>query len=80
MRTRRSWRNQERLWKALGKEKQPELNCRWIEDEEGNWNTQCGQKFTWTVGTPSDNGARWCLYCGKALKEIKYVVAADENQ
>jgi hypothetical protein len=68
MRTRRSWRNQERLWKALGKEKQPELNCKWTEDDDGPW----------TPVGPSDNVER-CLYCGKALKEIKFVGGASNE-
>jgi hypothetical protein len=50
---------------------QSELDCEWTEDDDGSWNTQCGQKFTWTVGGPFDNRARWCLYCGKKLKEVK---------
>ena len=33
------------------------------------WQTDCGHEFVFDEGTPSDNGAKWCLYCGKKLVE-----------
>lgn len=46
--------------------------CVWSEDEDGNWETECGQMFNWIEDGPTENGARFCLHCGKALEEKKY--------
>ena len=49
--------------------------CEWVqEDPFGSgdsciWQTACGHEFVFDEGTPSDNGAKWCLYCGKKLVE-----------
>lgn len=45
--------------------------CRWTYDEDGNWETDCGQVFVLEDGTPSDNLMRFCCYCGSALRQIK---------
>lgn len=42
--------------------------CRWREDENGAYDTECGGKFELTEGTPADNKMRFCPYCGKRLK------------
>ncbi len=38
---------------------------KWTEDWEGNWDTS-------EADTPSENGMRFCPYCGKALVEVRY--------
>ena len=49
--------------------------CKWVqEDPFGSgdsciWQTDCGHEFVFEEGTPSDNGAKFCLYCGKKLVE-----------
>jgi|WetSurSiteA1Bulk_404760.scaffolds.fasta_scaffold10017_3 hypothetical protein len=43
--------------------------CMWFEDQDGNWDTQCGHKFTFTDGDPEANGFEYCPYCGKTLVE-----------
>lgn len=48
------------------------LKCNWIEDndgEGGNYSTSCDQKFTFIEGGPSDNGMKYCCYCGFRLHE-----------
>jgi len=73
MRTRRSPKNQDRLWKALGKEKGPTI-CEWKEDWEGRyWDTSCGECFSLEAGTPDENKMKFCAYCGKPLKQVLYV-------
>ena len=47
--------------------------CKWTEDEDGSWNTGCGNKFEVVNGLPSENGFKYCLYCGKSFIEIRYV-------
>jgi hypothetical protein len=42
--------------------------CTWIEEGEDDvWLTSCGQLFRFNVGTPAENGFKWCGYCGKSL-------------
>jgi rRNA maturation endonuclease Nob1 len=44
--------------------------CTWLHDEwEDAWDTACGEKFQLTEGTPSENGMKYCCYCGGELKE-----------
>jgi hypothetical protein len=47
--------------------------CIWAEDEDGNWDAHCGQKFTFShLNGPLTDGFRWCPYCGKTLAEKPY--------
>lgn len=43
--------------------------CDWREDEDGNWDTGCGQKHVLLDGGPTDNHMRYCCYCGSRLRE-----------
>lgn len=44
--------------------------CEWIQDENGVWETSCGNMFEIIEGTPRDNELRFCPYCGKHLVQI----------
>ena len=46
--------------------------CAWREDDEGNWDTECGEKSVVNEGTPDENHMRFCWYCGLKLKVIRY--------
>ncbi len=44
--------------------------CVWTVEHEGDWyTTDCGFTFVLTDGTPSENGVKYCLFCGRHLKE-----------
>ena len=43
--------------------------CTWIENEDGVYETNCGNLFAFNDGTPSENGFAFCPYCGRELKE-----------
>jgi hypothetical protein len=43
--------------------------CRWTEDDEGNWDTDCGERYILITGTPRENRMAFCAYCGKRLKQ-----------
>lgn len=46
--------------------------CRWAYDETSDaWDTGCDEKFVFIDGGPSENGAKFCFYCGKPLIEKK---------
>lgn len=44
--------------------------CHWVrEDEEADsYRTDCGHLWEFTTGGPTENGARFCLYCGRAVQ------------
>lgn len=46
--------------------------CKWQEDENGNWETECGDMFSLTNGTPHENQMAFCCYCGNELQQIRY--------
>jgi hypothetical protein len=41
--------------------------CAWAEDEDGSWDTACGEKWQFTHGGPSENNFRFCHGCGKPV-------------
>lgn len=41
--------------------------CKWTEDADGNWDTSCDNKYIIVEGTPTDNGMKFCTYCGREL-------------
>lgn len=47
--------------------------CEWAEDDEGAWDTQCGERFIFSADGPTENGMHYCCYCGRPLVEVKYV-------
>ena len=46
--------------------------CQWSEDLDGNWDTACGECFTFTDGGPNENKVRWCCYCGGELVAVPH--------
>lgn len=47
-------------------------NCVWTEDDEGIWDTACGEKWVFTEGYPWDNKARFCFACGCPIEAKRY--------
>ena len=45
-----------------------EPTCKWQQDEDGNYNTSCGETFTLIDGRSGDSGMNYCCYCGKRLE------------
>ena len=46
--------------------------CAWtLDDYQGCWDTACGESFVFEDDGPLKNGARFCLYCGGALTEVR---------
>jgi hypothetical protein len=43
--------------------------CVWEEDEDGVWDTACGDRFDIIDGTPSENSMAFCHYCGHPIEE-----------
>jgi hypothetical protein len=45
-----------------------DATCTWTEDADGIFHTTCGNAFTLIDAGPSENGMRWCCYCGALLQ------------
>ena len=43
--------------------------CRWDYDEDGYYDTECGNAFILNNGTTAENDMRFCPYCGGELWE-----------
>lgn len=56
----------------LGYQPENDGTCKWTEDEDGNWFTDCGEAFTFIDGGPAENSMKFCCYCGKPLEPVEY--------
>ena len=45
------------------------LTCTWTENEDGVYETNCGNLFVFNDGGPVENDFRYCPYCGRELRE-----------
>lgn len=54
------------IWELL---KRFEHKCTWQWDDEGYWETECGNKYVILEGTPKENGMKYCTYCGREINE-----------
>jgi len=46
--------------------------CRWEHDEDMDaWETTCDGTWQFTTGTPAENNAKFCPYCGGEIEEVK---------
>ena len=55
---------------SSGAHSAPAMQCEWSEDADGIWHTSCGHAWFFDTGTPEENEARWCIYCGAPLKPL----------
>ena len=46
-----------------------EKACTWTEHEDGPYTTSCGNTFEFIDDGPSENGAKFCIYCGGPIVE-----------
>lgn len=55
------------------------VTCQWKEDDEGNWDTSCGEKWVFTVDGPTENNVRFCHGCGKPVEVVPYVREKEDE-
>jgi hypothetical protein len=41
--------------------------CEWVQNDDGAWETGCGNCFEFNAGGPTQNGTRFCVYCSKTI-------------
>ena len=47
-------------------------DCSWRAEEDGIWHTLCDRYWEFSNHDgPTDNGMKFCCYCGKPLKEMQ---------
>jgi hypothetical protein len=46
-----------------------EETCTWKQDVNGDYDTDCGDMFTFIDSGPKENHMKFCCYCGKPIKE-----------
>jgi len=52
--------------------------CTWSEDSDGVWQTACGGAFNFFEDGPTENGAKFCPYCGSEIVARKYQEDKDD--
>lgn len=59
----------------------PVVLCKWTEDSDSNWDTECGKMWTFTDGGPLENDVKYCHGCGKRVEVVAYVeeIANDDD-
>lgn len=59
----------------------PLATCDWEQDQDGYWQSGCGQEFEFlTVSGPADNAFAYCPFCGKPLTEQPFVEEEVEDE
>lgn len=54
--------------------------CTWTQiEDDGDWDTSCGDMFILLEGSPKENDMKFCCYCGLSLVEKLYE-PEPENQ
>ena len=43
--------------------------CEWTPDDDGTWNTGCGNSLVFIAQGPAENNFKFCPYCGGSLRE-----------
>jgi hypothetical protein len=55
------------LLRELAEYQSRDGTCDWAENQDGAYETSCGEIFEFTNGGPKDNKFTHCPYCGKEL-------------
>jgi hypothetical protein len=48
------------------------LPCTWREDEDGQWESDCGLSWAFPEGGPADNQMSYCPKCGRQLVAVAW--------
>jgi len=56
-----------------------EHGCKWANDDDGIWWTECGNAHQFTDGGPRENHHYFCPYCGGHLCVPKTQMKSEED-
>lgn len=54
--------------------------CKWTEDSDGIWATDCGNMHEFFTGGPDENGYIYCSYCGRRVGEYEAEAEKESNE
>ena len=54
--------------------------CQWTQNEDGAWESACGHRWEFIEGGPTENGMKFCCYCGKPLVDVPYIEERDDEE
>ena len=57
-----------------------EEKCKWKENEDGWWETECDHAWEFNDGGPKENKAIYCPYCGKKIDAIRWKAPTDKRE
>lgn len=46
-------------------------NCAWSANEDGAYETTCGNIFEFNADGPTENGFKFCPYCGASITRAR---------
>jgi hypothetical protein len=52
--------------------------CKWVENQDGAWETSCSHIFEFTTDGPIENKAKFCAFCGKPVEPLAFVEKGGE--
>ncbi len=47
-----------------------EETCKWSEDNDGVWSSECGDAWFFDSGDPQENSMVYCPFCGRHLTQL----------
>lgn len=53
--------------------------CKWEENDDGYYETECNRAFFFETGTVSENNAHYCIFCGKLIEDVPYT-AVEQSE
>ena len=53
--------------------------CKWTQDWEGTWASDCGVEWQFTDGGPESNDMKFCCRCGAVLESVPFVDGEGEG-
>ena len=68
----------QQIFSPAGSTEQP-TPCLWTPDEDGVFDTACGGRWFFDTGTPAENKARFCMYCGAPLLDSRTLVRRQRS-
>ena len=68
--------------KLVDEERNMDNECTWSEEspDVNTWYTDCGESFSIDYDTPEANGMKFCCFCGKPIKEERYVDEEPDHE
>lgn len=65
--------------KRMSDERLAEIeSCTWTENDDGYWDTACGNSWVFDTGGPAQNHCTYCHGCGRPINALDEVIRNPE--